>query len=104
MPWPTRRCRVKIALVSTCATDVPPKGYGGTERFVAELAAALDARGHDVIVYATGSSRPAGRLRYCFERPMWPPDWSREREHATFAWCDIAEQGADVVHVNGPDA
>ena len=61
----TRRAKaggrpLRIALVSTCAVDVPPRAYGGTELFVADLASGLVARGHEVVVYATGSSSPAG--------------------------------------------
>jgi glycosyltransferase involved in cell wall biosynthesis len=95
---------VRIALVSTCAADVPPPAYGGTERFVAELARSLTAAGHDVLVYATGSSRPAGRLRYRFARPIWPPDYAAEADHAAFARRDIDPSAVDVVHLNTPDA
>jgi glycosyltransferase involved in cell wall biosynthesis len=95
---------MRIALVSTCALDVPPLAYGGTERFVADLAACLVSRGHDVVVYATGSSKPAGRLRWRFERPIWPPDSRYELEHATWAWRDIAARRFDLVHVNAPEA
>ena len=94
---------MKIAIVSTCAAAVPPRAYGGIELFVAVLARQLVAKGHAVTVYATGDSRPAGRLRYRFAEPIWPPDYSREREHCAFAWDDIAREGADIVHLNMPD-
>src|SRR5207253_44081 len=82
------------------AAAVPPRAYGGIELFVAVLARQLVAKGHAVTVYATGDSRPAGRLRYRFAEPIWPPDYSREREHCAFAWDDIAREGADIVHLN----
>ena len=95
---------MKVALVSTSATPVPPPAYGGIECFVGTLAHGLVDRGHDVVVYATGDSRPAGRLRVHFARPIWPPDASAEREHAQFALRDVATFAPDIVHVNLPDA
>lgn len=95
---------MRIALVSTCAVDVPPHAYGGTERFVADLAEGLVARGQEVVVYATGASRPAGHLRWRFGQAIWPPSWDHEVEHATWAWRDIARRRFDLVHVNGPEA
>ena len=47
---------MRVALVSTPHVAVPPKGYGGTELVVADLARGLVARGLDVVVYATGDS------------------------------------------------
>ncbi len=95
---------MRIAVVSTCAVAVPPAAYGGTELFVDVLVRALVARGHEVVVYATGDSRPAGALRACVPRPVWPPDYEAERRHAAFARHDVERIGADVVHLNSPDA
>jgi glycosyltransferase involved in cell wall biosynthesis len=95
---------VRVAILSTAAVDVPPRAYGGTERFVADLAEGLVARGHDVEVFATGRSRPAGRLRWHFPNAIWPPNPDCELQHATWAWRCIASDGFDVVHVNGPEA
>jgi glycosyltransferase involved in cell wall biosynthesis len=41
---------------------VPPKGYGGTERVIAELTDALVARGHEVTLFASGDSRTRADL------------------------------------------
>ena len=95
---------MRVALLSTCSVDVPPRAYGGPESFVAELGAALVARGHVLTVYAPGTSRPPGRLRWCFPRPIWPPDHARELEHAEHAWRDLLRDPPDVVHVNSADA
>jgi glycosyltransferase involved in cell wall biosynthesis len=91
---------MRIALLSTCAVAVPPTGYGGTELITAELAKSLTALGHEVTVYATGDSRPAGTLRFRFARPVWPPDELAELRHAAFAWSHIASQRFDVVHTH----
>jgi len=95
---------MRVCIMSTSAVDVPPRAYGGTERFLADLADGLVARGHDVLVYATGTSRPAGHLRWHFDEPIWPPNSERELEHATWAWRDIAGADVDVVHINSPEA
>jgi len=77
---------MRIAIISTCAAAVPPRAYGGIELFVAVLARELVRLGNTLTVYATGDSHPAGRLRFRFAAPIWPPDYAREREHAAFAW------------------
>jgi glycosyltransferase involved in cell wall biosynthesis len=41
---------------------VPPGGYGGTERIVAELVVEFDRRGHEVTTFASGDSNVPGRL------------------------------------------
>lgn len=93
---------MKIALVSTVALPTPPRKYGGTELVVAELARGLSALGHDVMMFATGDSRPACRLKSCFAEPVWPPNELAETRHASFAWAEIARalHGFDVVHLN----
>lgn len=96
---------MRVALLSTCAVAVPPRGYGGTELVVAELARALDALGHEVTVFATGDSRPAGELRYRFERPVWPPNELAELRHAAFAFGHVTAEAAagrpyEIVHVH----
>ena len=95
---------MRVSIMSTSAVDVPPRAYGGTERFLADLAEGLVERGHEVVVYATGRSSPAGHLRWHFEEPIWPPNAERELEHATWAWRDIAGGDFDVVHINSPEA
>lgn len=95
---------MRVALISTCAARVPPPAYGGIECFVDTLARGLVDRGHDVLVYATGDSHPAARLRARFAHPIWPPDAAAEREHAAFAMRDVVAFAPDIVHVNLPDA
>ncbi|HWE25783.1 MAG TPA: glycosyltransferase family 4 protein [Myxococcales bacterium] len=94
---------MRVALVSTPFVPVPPRGYGGTELVVAELALALRDRGVEVVVYATGDSRLHGtEVRWYFPEARWPPDHDVDSTHA--AWClrDIARDpaGFDVVHLH----
>ena len=98
---------LRIALVSTPCVAVPPKGYGGTELVVAELAKALVARGVQVVVYATGDSElPGVEVRSYFPAAQWPPDRELERVHAAWSLRDAARdpRGFDVVHVHTPCA
>lgn len=98
---------LRVALVSTPFVSVPPRGYGGTELVVAELARALHARGVEVVVYATGDSHlPGIEVRSYFPAAQWPPDRDIERVHATWSLRDAARdpRGFDVVHVHSPCA
>jgi len=98
---------LRVALVSTPFVSVPPRGYGGTELVVGELALALQARGVEVVVYATGDSElPGIEIRSYFQEAQWPPDRDIEMTHAAWALRDAARdpQGFDVVHVHSPCA
>lgn len=53
---------MRIAQVAPLRVAVPPRGYGGTERVIAELTEALIGLGHDVTLYASGDSRTSARL------------------------------------------
>jgi hypothetical protein len=57
---------LRIVLVAPPYFDIPPKGYGGVEVVVAELADALLQRGHDVTVLGAGEPRTSARLI-----PVW---------------------------------
>src|SRR5438128_2789726 len=98
---------LRVALISTPFVPVPPKGYGGTELVVAELAKALTAKGADVVVYATGDSDlPGIEVRSYFPAAQWPPDRDIERVHATWSLRDAARdpRGSNVVHAHSPCA
>lgn len=48
---------------------VPPNGYGGIEQIVSCLADGLTARGHDVVLLASGGSHTAAELWSVFDTP-----------------------------------
>jgi glycosyltransferase involved in cell wall biosynthesis len=52
---------LRIAQVAPPLEAVPPLGYGGTERIVAELVRELHRRGHEVTTFASGDSQVPGR-------------------------------------------
>ena len=58
---------MRIAQVSPPWVAVPPKGYGGIEWIVSELADGLVERGHEVTLFATGDSETKAELEYAFE-------------------------------------
>src|SRR4051812_16074862 len=101
------RMTLRIALISTPFIAVPPRGYGGTELIVADLAKALTARGAEVVVYATGDSDlPGIEVRSYFSAAQWPPNRELESAHARWSLRDIAQdpRAFDVVHVHSPAA
>ncbi len=97
---------MRIALVAPPFIPVPPLRYGGTELFIDHLARGLSRRGHQVVVYANGESRPpeGTQLRALYRASEWPPQRRGDtaaKELAHTAWaCDDASTWADVVHVN----
>jgi glycosyltransferase involved in cell wall biosynthesis len=95
---------VKIALVSTTCLRVPPRTYGGTELVIAELADGLVARGHEVTLYATADSETSATLRALYPEPRWPPDFSADLNHISWALEWVRREGADVVHVHSAPA
>jgi glycosyltransferase involved in cell wall biosynthesis len=66
----TSHHRLRIAQVAPLYEDVPPTGYGGTERVIAGLCDGLVADGHDVTLFATGGSRTSARLVPTIEVPL----------------------------------
>lgn len=95
---------MKIALVSTTCLRVPPRTYGGTELVIAELADGLVARGHEVTLYATADSETSATLRALYPEPRWPPDFSADLNHISWALEWVRREGADVVHVHSAPA
>lgn len=61
---------MRIALLAPLVHPVPPAGYGGTERVVDTLGRALQALGHEVMLYAAGDSRTTLPLRAYVPRSM----------------------------------
>ena len=57
---------MRVGLVVAPFVSVPPRGYGGTELFVAGLAEGLSKLGHDVLVYTNGESTIAAEQRWIY--------------------------------------
>jgi glycosyltransferase involved in cell wall biosynthesis len=97
---------LRIAIVAPPFIEVPPKRYGGTELFIANLACELHSRGHEVTVYGNGDSRLPCRVRWRYAHAEWPlPHGDHMRpvlkntDHTAWSMRD-AVSWADVIHLN----
>jgi glycosyltransferase involved in cell wall biosynthesis len=95
---------MRIGLIAPPFIEVPPRRYGGTELFVANLACELHARGHDVTVYANGQSSLPCRLAWRYSESDWPPTDTmrmhlKNADHTSWAIREAART-VDVLHVN----
>jgi glycosyltransferase involved in cell wall biosynthesis len=96
---------MRIAVIAPPFLPVPPCKYGGTELFIAQLAAGLLARGHDLTVYANGESRLACDVRSRYARAEWPLRSAgggtlKSIEHLAWSLQDAAAEAFDVIHLN----
>ena len=70
--------RLRIAEVGPVATSIPPPRSSSVELVTSLLTEGLVARGHDVTLFATGTSRTSARLHATFARgygddaSLWP--------------------------------
>ncbi|MGH9533868.1 MAG: glycosyltransferase family 4 protein [Terriglobales bacterium] len=99
---------MRIALVVPPFIPVPPPRYGGTELFIANLAAGLRRLGHEPVVYANGESRPPAELRYLFSRMEWPITEDlhaslKDLAHCSWA-CRDAVADCEAIHLNNAPA
>lgn len=92
---------LRIAQVAPVAQSVPPAKSGSIETITALLVDGLVARGHQVTLFATGSSTTSARLHsifdrgYCEDPSMWPWEVCE-----LFNLAAAVEQGDafDVIH------
>jgi len=61
---------MRIAQLAPLYEDVPPTAYGGTERVIANLCDGLTASGHEVTLFATGTSRTQAALEPVVSGPL----------------------------------
>lgn len=62
---------MRIAQIAPLWENIPPEGYGGTERIVSSLTEGLVKQGHDVTLFACGTSKTAAKLRSVYPRPLF---------------------------------
>lgn len=99
---------MRVALIAPPFIPVPPRKYGGTELFVAQLAEGLKKQGVDVVVYANGESTVQTEVRCLYEKSQWPIEGEvfanlQDINHSAWALHDAAKH-CDVIHVNNVPA
>lgn len=95
---------MRIALIVPPFISVPPKRYGGTELFAAQLAEGLDRLGFDVVVYTNGESTVGVEKRWIYPESLWPINAEihndlRDINHGAWAVRDAAES-CDIIHLS----
>jgi glycosyltransferase involved in cell wall biosynthesis len=95
---------MRIGLIGPPFIEIPPRRYGGTELFIANLARELHKRGDDVVVYGNGDSSVPCQLKWLYPHADWPlsdPMRSQLKNAAHTAWAihDLAAS-ADLLHLN----
>ncbi len=99
---------MRVALIAPPFITVPPKDYGGTELFIAQLAEGLMKRGAEVVVYTNGESTVGAERRWLYEKQQWPikmdiHSFLKEAAHTSWAVHDAAKS-CDVIHVQSATA
>lgn len=94
---------LRIAQVAPIWENVPPLRYGGTERVVSYLTENLVQRGHQVTLFACGTSQTAAQLVSVYPRPLWRDNipWTNVMYpllHLTEVF-DRADQ-FDIIHIH----
>ena len=96
---------MRIALIAPPFIAIPPKQYGGTELFVAQLALGLaKTPGVEVVVYTNGESTIPVERKWLYPKGQWPLKDDvyfslRDLEHHAWAVKD-ASRDCDLIHVN----
>jgi len=95
--------KLKIAQVGPLWENIPPLKYGGTERVVFYLTEGLVKKGHDVTLYACGTSKTSAKLISIYPRPLFRdniPWWNLMYPllHITKAFED--QDKYDIIHMH----
>ena len=79
---------------------VPPRRYGGTERVVHALTEELVRRGHDVTLFAAGTSITSARLHSGSPLPLWDMGVADALAYRVLQLEDVVRHSAgfDVIH------
>lgn len=91
---------MKVLLLGSGWIPVPPPGYGAVERHVAELAAALRRRGHEVDVFAPVYPRPFPGPRLGLAAALKAKRYDVVHSHATGVAAVLAALGVRYVHTS----
>ena len=102
-PKAKKKKTLKIALLSTPFFTVPPKGYGGLEQIVADVAGGIAELGHKVTIFGPEGSAVPGCETFSIG-PMVDTvgtDWLMLEYHNMLAYAEeIINGGYDIIHGN----
>lgn len=96
--------KLKIAQIINVWQSVPPVGYGGTERVVADLTEGLVKNNHDVTLFSSGDSKTSAHLSYYFKDRLLHKKipWNNylyPLSHFLWAYDEIKKSGDfDIIH------
>lgn len=95
---------MRVALIAPPFIPVPPKIYGGTELFLAELAKGLKKLGVEPVVYANAESTIDVEVRSIYQESEWPLKNDifsslKDINHTAWALQDAAGY-CDIIHLN----
>jgi len=96
--------KLKIAQIVNIWQSVPPIGYGGTERVVADLTEGLVKRGHDVTLFTTGDSKTSAHPAFFYQERLLHKNipWNNylyPLTHFLWAYDEIRKRGNfDIIH------
>lgn len=66
-----------------------------------ELVEGLTAIGHEVTLFSTGDAISSARLRYFYDKPVWPPAPLPDVNHVTASIAEVISEGNyDVIHAH----
>jgi glycosyltransferase involved in cell wall biosynthesis len=95
---------MRVALVAPPFIPVPPRVYGGTELFIAQLAVGLKKLGVDVVVYCNGESTIGTEKRWLYAYSQWPivgEVYANLKDINHTAWSvEDAVRTCDIIHLN----
>jgi len=99
---------MRVAVVAPPFLPVPPRKYGGTELFIAQLAEGLKNSGVDVVIYTNGESTVGVERRWLYKDQQWPIsgevyDNLKDFNHSSWAIRDAADD-CDVIHLHNVPA
>lgn len=91
---------MRIAVIAPPWLPVPPPAYGGTERVIDVLCRALQAAGHDLMLFTTGESTCPVERRWVFETARRTDGATpvSEMTHVIGAYDAVRQWRADIVH------
>jgi glycosyltransferase involved in cell wall biosynthesis len=95
--------KLRIAQIGPLWENIPPPKYGGTERIVHYLTEGLVEKGHDVTLYACGTTITKAKLVSVYPRPLFRdnvPWWNVMYPLLNITEAFAHEKEYDIIHMH----